>query len=483
MGGRESEVEAFLSGVNASRTLWSALDFRVVAARVENEWHNLITRCTLVSRSPSEVLRLLHLPKTADLLADQLVLGADALEHLVQQVLSGSVVINGETVRYLTGTGGQTLSKPYDNAGYSRTNIRFDDAPVEFSAGHRLTIRGENAGDIFYRFPGGTAFLDSSLRQLDRPWDGINAVTLHAAGVWQFIDGTSTRRIDFIAPLEAKLDSEITTLHDDELVYTAVVGSRAVREKCTLGIFGISKSGQIISESLPLHERRWRVHSSGYSYTGRRRFRHVRQLTLILRVGDFDLPSVRLTNVPAGLPPLAAAYGMTDPKLKRFRELLFTQDGSKSKEFERAVNRLFRFAGFIADDLLDNPRGTDALDGLAFEPVSRVLLAIECTTGAINQDGKLAKLYRRVSELRAQLGTKSDVEVVPLIVTFLPVDELLGSERAIATEQGIRIVAREGLEQILELVMAHTPVQRIVELFHPNLATAWLSLDRNPLAG
>jgi hypothetical protein len=482
MGRFDDEIEGFLHGVSASRGLWNALDFRVVAARVDDRWHNLVSRCTLESRHPSEVLRLLHLPRTDHVVAQQYVGSANELEKLIGQVRSGSVVVNGYTIHYLSRRDGEVFSIPYNDAGYSCTNIMFDESPTTFSSGHRLTIRGDNAGEVLHRLPGGSSFLDSILRQLDRPWDGMNAVTLHAGGIREVIDITSTRRVEFIAPVEATFDLQRTRLRAGELGYTVIVGSRAVRERCTLGVFGILKTGQIVSESIPLSRRRWRVHPSGYSYAGVQRFRNVQQLTLILRIGSFDLPTVRLVNEPPGLPPLAAAYAAADPDLARFRQLLFTQDGSKAREFERAVARLFRFAGFIADDLMDNPRGSDALDGLAFEPKSRILLSIECTTGAIDQDGKLAKLYKRANAVRANLSSEIGVEVIPIIVTFLGMDELLESERTIATDHGIHIISREGLEYLYELVISHSPVEKIVELFHTSPESIWRNFHSNPLA-
>jgi hypothetical protein len=482
MGRFEDEIAAFLDGVTASRSLWNAVDFRVIAARVDNGWHNLVSRCTLESQHPGEILRLNHLPKTGYIVAHQLVESADSLKELIDRVRSGSVVINGDTISYLTGRAGEGFDTSYRDAVYSRSSLIFDEISTTFPSGHQLTIRGDSASDVLYRLPGGMNFLDSTLRQLERPWDGLNAVTLHAGGIRQVMDGSFTRRAEFIAPVQASWDLQATRLCADELMYTVVVGSRAVRERATLGMFGTLHSNQIISHSIPLHRRRWRAHPSGYSYTGTARFRNVRQLTLLLRIGSFDLPPVRLVNEPKGPPPLAAAYEVTDPGLARFRQLLFTQDGTKAREFERAVARLFRFAGLIADDLVDNPRGSDALDGVVFEPKARVVLAVECTSGAINQNSKLAKLHKRANAIRAKLDPTTGVEVIPVIVTFLGKDELLDSERATATEHGIKVIAREGLEFLLELVLSHAPVERIVDLFRPSPESIWRNFLKNPLA-
>lgn len=482
MNQASARVESFLSGIDSSAELWQSIDLRVVAGRVDNRWYNLVTRVTLNSAAPSEILRLRHLPHTDHLLVKQEVFESNVLAALINQVLAGSVTVGGVAIDYRTGRGSDAMDQLYSDVGYSRANITFDEDRSIFNSGYRLTIRGDDAGQILYQYPDGSAFLDAALRNLERPWDGMNAVTLYAAGVRQALDGTSTLRAEFIGPVEATLDAENTTLREGELTYSVIVGSRAVRDRCTLGIFGTLTSGQIVSESLALKNKRWRKHANGYVHTSKSRFRNVHQLTLILRVGNFDLEPVRLANRPRSLPPLANAFAVLDPGLKRFTNLLFAQDGSKSREFERAVNRLFRFAGFVCDDLTDNPRGADTVDGFAFEPQSRVFLIIECTTGALNQDGKLGKLFKRASELRTRITAEPGITVVPVIVTFLNRNDLLDSEVEVAREQRIRILTREDLEQMLELVFNHSPVEKFVEFFYRQPSFLWRNIDRNPLA-
>jgi hypothetical protein len=144
-------------------------------------------------------------------------------------------------------------------------------------------------------------------------------------------------------------------------------------------------------------------------------------------------------------------YEWADPGCEVLKDLLFEKIKKRKKEggdFEVGVASLLWMLGFgvlqiRSPRLLDNP------DLLMTTPGGRIVL-VECTTGVIDKEDKLAKLHDRARSLKGQLekAGSGHIELLPVLVTSLPAASVVDIEKA--TKFGIQVLTKEGLQSALD---------------------------------
>lgn len=143
------------------------------------------------------------------------------------------------------------------------------------------------------------------------------------------------------------------------------------------------------------------------------------------------------------------AHEVFDPQLENTRKCLFDAKTLKqdARNLEAGVANVLYLLGFTVDPLFGKPQ-SDNPDLIAMTSSGDVLV-VECTTAAIDVEGKLSKLLSRTVQLeeKLKLTGNAHVRVLPVIVTSL-------SRRAITDEQAaidarIVVVTSEDLEQAL----------------------------------
>ena len=105
----------------------------------------------------------------------------------------------------------------------------------------------------------------------------------------------------------------------------------------------------------------------------------------------------------AGSNPRMRAHNVFDGSGHAFLEKLRDEEWRNAKEFETAVGLLLFFLGFQVDPLSAQKGMGNAVDHLAFDPGSSMILAVECTVGPPDGGGKLGKLIARSEDVRSQL--------------------------------------------------------------------------------
>ncbi|WP_156938154.1 hypothetical protein [Mesorhizobium sp. WSM3626] len=149
-----------------------------------------------------------------------------------------------------------------------------------------------------------------------------------------------------------------------------------------------------------------------------------------------------------------------DPQSSILADFLFADPGKsksmRSSDFEQAVAWLLGYLGFSVAHLGNSPRMTDGPDVLAFTPQGR-LAVIECTTGLLRTENKLANLVARVNRVKEALRVSihSGVKPLPVIVTSRTREEI-AAEVETAEQLGVFVVTREGL---LEALNVRSPMQ------------------------
>jgi hypothetical protein len=141
-----------------------------------------------------------------------------------------------------------------------------------------------------------------------------------------------------------------------------------------------------------------------------------------------------------------------DSNLDKLRDQVLSARG---KEFEFGVSSLLFLLGFVPCHIGGQTR-EDGPDIVALTPRGSVLL-VECTTGPIAQENKLAKLVKRrkaVADAMA-MQTIAPAKLLAVVVAQSPRDELSAELRS-AAEANIAVVTREdvldGLSRLEEFV-------------------------------
>jgi hypothetical protein len=147
------------------------------------------------------------------------------------------------------------------------------------------------------------------------------------------------------------------------------------------------------------------------------------------------------------------AHEALDANFENTRKYLFDEKIHKqdARYLESGVANLLFMLGFSVDPLFGKLM-TDNPDLLASTPSGNILV-VECTTGAIDNDGKLTKLLSRTRLLVEKLrqAGHAHVRCLPVIVTSIPRSSITDLQSA--TDAGIVVASFEDLEAALTKTM------------------------------
>lgn len=145
-----------------------------------------------------------------------------------------------------------------------------------------------------------------------------------------------------------------------------------------------------------------------------------------------------------------AVYEVVDADLATLRDFMVASGPKGSaRDLESAVAWLLWMLGFSIAHLGANTRTQDAVDILATTPNGNFAL-VECTTGVISTDKKVANLLSRKAVVLERLARAShnQVRVLPVIVTSKGRDEVV-QEIQPAQERGVLVLTRDDLVDLL----------------------------------
>jgi hypothetical protein len=146
-----------------------------------------------------------------------------------------------------------------------------------------------------------------------------------------------------------------------------------------------------------------------------------------------------------------------DTDLSVLKDYLFNEKKQRkeSRDFEIGVAQLMWMLGYSASQPGASPRTSDAVDIIATTAKGSILL-IECTTGLLKAENKLAKLIARTEMIkrRMQNGHRHLV-ICPMIVTSMTREEVR-SEVNGALDLGIIVVTKDELAQMISQTITIT---------------------------
>lgn len=150
--------------------------------------------------------------------------------------------------------------------------------------------------------------------------------------------------------------------------------------------------------------------------------------------------------------PQRAAYEAFDDKLEVLRNFLAKSGGKgrDARDLETGVSWLLWMLGFSVAHLGGTDKTQDAPDLIATTPGGNFAV-IECTTGLLKAENKLAHLIERTEALRQRLEACGNrhLHVLPIIITTKSREEIRADLEQ-AERLGILVLTRESLEEGLK---------------------------------
>lgn len=281
----DEDVEQFLSAVAETPELWHSVDVRVAVAEVDGMWHNLVTRASLKPLLPDNVNRPNDFPRLPYFTVLQEVYPLAALLEIVANVREGHLDIQGHRVHFLTSEyDSNPFKQPYVRSYASIGRDIRDTMRGSYRYGHSLTLSGDEASSVFRLLPRREEGLNAALRALQDPWGGVSDVLLHALEDPSALHGQSSRRVTFVAPLQARISLSDCVLADGVLSYTIRAESKRAGGNCTLVATGIDSRGNRLARRFPLLQNQWLEDGDDFSCTGTEALPDAKQLTLTLQL-------------------------------------------------------------------------------------------------------------------------------------------------------------------------------------------------------
>lgn len=150
------------------------------------------------------------------------------------------------------------------------------------------------------------------------------------------------------------------------------------------------------------------------------------------------------------------ALEASDAGLTILNDFLFGEINPRkhARDLEFGVAWLMWMLGFNVTQAGGTERSSDAPDILATSPQGN-LLVVECTTGILKAQNKLANLVERTEVIRKRMMASGNghLKLLPVIVTSKTKEEVRG-ELQQAEQSGVIVVTRETLEELLRETIA-----------------------------
>ncbi|MEY9731725.1 hypothetical protein [Bradyrhizobium yuanmingense] len=294
--------------------------------------------------------------------------------------------------------------------------------------------------------PAGPSVLDWELRSSPLPYDSVQELLTEYGLGGLFTDFIT---VEVIATSVMGFDGDTSQIRQDKAHIVVRLAMNMDTEKVSVGYREIN-SGVVKRGSLAGHQFAWVQEPER-------------------QVGTIDLP----VNKAAILHCYAIYNGVAqthwfitdpttsqnsrrvvvetfDPQLAIMTEFMARSRGRnyEARDLEVAVAWMFWMLGFSTIQLGSTARTQDFSDIVLATPQGQFAI-IECTTGLLKSENKLARLVARHATLRDRLDQSNNkhIKLLPIMVSTLPRAELQADLEQ-AERLGVLVLAREQLDQI-----------------------------------
>lgn len=423
-------VDAFLSAIDPISSAFVSAAFHYVALKANDRLELVIGRVLLATVKPTWAPLNLE---TKHIKAGRFVLESTDVRSLINQLLTGKIETPHGVLHFTPEQGGRhgAFFTPFHADGL-RTQVRYN-------------VLALMAGAIN---PIPQPDIDWELKAAAIPYDGLSELTndLLLGGM-----NSPTATVEIVAFNIAALDGEKSKVSGDTAQLHLLMAKNLDKEKVTLGYRAYPPGGQAERVLLSGSEMEWSEDESSLRAFKAIAVKPASVVNCVISydgiaqnhywIGDHE----RVPN------PRRAAFEAFDPKLAGLTATIENAQvrGQNARQLESAVGWLLWMLGFSVAHLGDNPRTTEAADLLLTTP-SGNFAVVECTTGLLKEQSKLALLHARSENVRKKLRESNNVStrVLSVIVTSRTAAEIKADVEA-AERLGILVISREGLEETI----------------------------------
>ncbi|MBI5572918.1 MAG: hypothetical protein HY914_23445 [Desulfomonile tiedjei] len=291
--------------------------------------------------------------------------------------------------------------------------------------------------------------IDWELKAADAPFDGFddllaycNLPTLRQLG--------DTTTLEFVARSPAFI-SNMSTIKEGEGIIECQTANNIDLNKIKIG-YKIFNKG-VIS--------RGNVHGDKFDWTKtpgmakgwcRIEVKNASVMQVFLSYDDVAMHQWWVIDPEKQVNPRYAIHQIFDQDLDQLRKMLLKPDTDKPYVFEGAVSTLFSLLGFSVSNYGRIPKLQKGPDIIAVTPMGHIGV-VECTTGLLDENDKLAKLVQRTKLIKENLSSSGHgyLQIQPTIVTPLSRDEVAANLES-AGKHKIAVICKEDIENMLNLI-------------------------------
>jgi hypothetical protein len=309
-------------------------------------------------------------------------------------------------------------------------------------AGNRLTVLAVSGASRLNTID--TALLDWELKAAETPYDSVVEL-LGAYGLGQ-MEGTYTK-VEFIAFHVAAVDYKSSVI--GEIGRPRLLLAKGLdKQHAALG-YRLFSGGVVTKRArIPASEMEWEDRSDVCAGVSQVDIPPGGVLHCYASYAGVTQHQAWLSDPSTFQNPRRAILETFDPGLTILRDSLLKAGAKKrdARDLETAVAWLLWMLGFSPSQLGLTERTQEAPDTVACTPKGN-LLVVECTTGLLKADNKLANLIDRTAAVRRQLDSSGNrhLRVLPVIVTSKTALEVRADEDQ-AHRLGIAIATRDMFE-------------------------------------
>jgi len=412
-----SAIEQFADRVRGQLRTWGAIDIRSLCFHQDDEWRSILANARLLAGDPHEY-ESIELQYEDDRFAVlQEIIGFANFDELVDGLLQNRLKIRGRDAKLDCPEGASGQARPYsyytqlvDRTWAGQRHLVQSDFQTLVLEGSGQQIGGFVSRDEFDR-------ASAVVTAHSKPFNGLGDV---ARSLFHSVNGDFAMghiaSMTVAAPAYARIEEIVE--FSGRTYDVAVMGPPSAQpSEFSINLIMRPLSGQPVRRSLPLAEADVSSREGYLRMTKRVEFSEAPLVELFLVRGGkpVDLSSFYLPVAGTQNPRLTAQLTY-DTEGAKLREFLFPREKSKSDAFEIGISWLLFLCGF--QTVLHGLHGgklNEEIDCIAFVPLSRHAVAVECTTADLNPT-KLVKLASRCSVLKDALA---DFEILPIAVTSL----------------------------------------------------------------
>src|SRR2546427_5408391 len=455
-------ISRFAKRIEEWQGVWRSIDLRSICFRQDDGWRNALAHIQLLAGKPVEykIMDLTYngegfavLHKIADI---------RRFSEFVSDLRAGRLRIGGRTIR---------IDCPVPSAQpgeqVSAYNYAFEAVPRRW-AGTRdhvaadyftLVLQGRGRQVAEYVTTEDYEQASRVLFSNRRPYEGFPDVMRSLFSVtYNYELPGMAAMLTVVAPSYARIES-VQQIDGSQLAVRVQGPPGSSASAFKLNSIMRRRDGSAARASVELAEMD-RVDSPGYArFTKDVKLSGAPLVDLFLIYRDENVDERRLVLPTRDTPnPRIIAHLAFDDDATKLREYLFPETPKASAGFEIAVSWLFHFCGFgVVSYGVQHAKLDAEIDFVAFVPLSRAVMCVECKASELKTD-KLVLLANRRDKLKAALP---DHDVVTAAVTAL--DHATEPERREARSLDISILTKIELEEMLAMAERHASAQEVME--------------------